>query len=202
MAPPSPHRSTLSRLLICAKGCGGREGWGGRLASYTRTSDGLSAPASSHNSDLSPSPSLFLGRPMEDRGGGVVFQWRCAGQPAFIRMNQRGDKISPVTKQGYEIRVLIEFSSPGWGCGALNIIEFDRLMKRAPVLVLPISTGPGISRPPLLYAYTRMLMFNMYCMFTKPHSKKADFSKHTSMWNIIMRGGLCWFSVSGHLTIC
>lgn len=78
---------------------------------------------------------------MEDRGGEVVFQRRCAGQPAFIRMNQRGDKISPVTKRGYEIRVLIEFSSPGRGCGALNIIEFDRLMKRAPMLVLLLSTG-------------------------------------------------------------
>lgn len=31
MAPPSPHRSTLSRLLICAKGCRRREGWGGEL---------------------------------------------------------------------------------------------------------------------------------------------------------------------------
>lgn len=94
----------------------------------------------------------------------VVFQRRCAGQPAFIRMNQRGDKISPVTKQGYEIRALIEFSSPGRGCGALNIIEFDRLMKRAPVLVLPLSTGrrereKKKSRPLLPHAYVRMLMF-------------------------------------------
>lgn len=168
MAPPSPHRSTLSRLLICAKGCGGREGWGGRLASYIRTGDGLSALSSSHNSDLSPRPPFppfpfSLVDPWRTGGGGVevVFQLRCAGQPAFIRMNQRGDKISPVTKQGYEITVLIEFSSPGRGCGALNIIEFDRLMKRAPVLVLPLSTGPRESRPPLLYAYTRMLMFSM-----------------------------------------
>ena len=105
---------------------------------------------------------------MEDRVGGeeeVVFQRRCAGQPAFIRMNQRGDKISPVTKQGYEIRVLIEFSSPGRGCGALNIIEFDRLMKRAPVLVLPLSTGRRErkkSRPLLPDAYVRRLMFNTY----------------------------------------
>ena len=128
-------------------GEGGRDG-GGRLAGYTRTSDGLSAPSSSHNSDLSPPPrpsfSPFRVDPWRTEFGGgeeVVFQRRCAGQPAFIRMNQRGDKISPVTKQGYEIRVLIEFSSPGRGCGALNIIEFDRLMKRAPVLVLPLSTG-------------------------------------------------------------
>lgn len=93
----------------------------------------------------SPPPRLPLFRvdPWRTEWGVVVFQRRCAGQPAFIRMNQRGDKISPVTKQGYEIRVLIEFSSPGRGCGALNIIEFDRLMKRAPVLVLPLSTGPG-----------------------------------------------------------
>lgn len=94
---------------------------------------------------------------MEDRGGGgwvVVFQRWCAGQPAFIRMNQRGDKISPVTKQGYEIRALIEFSSPGRGCGALNIIEFDRLMKRAPMLVPLLSTGPRESCPPLLYMHT------------------------------------------------
>lgn len=67
----------------------------------------------------------------------AVFQRRRAGQTAFIRMNQRGDKISPVTEPGYEIRVLIEFSSAGQGSGALNIIEFDRLMKRAPVLVPP-----------------------------------------------------------------
>lgn len=94
-----------------------------------------------------PSPPPFFsfpGRPVEDsrRGEGAVFQRWCVGQPAFIRMNQRGDKISPVTEQGYEIRVLIEFSSPGQGCGALNIIEFDRLMKRAPVLVLLLSTCP------------------------------------------------------------
>lgn len=30
MAPPSPHRSTLSRRLICAKGCGGGGGTGRR----------------------------------------------------------------------------------------------------------------------------------------------------------------------------
>lgn len=76
-------------------------------------------------------------------------------------MNQRGDKISPVTKQGYEIRVLIEFSSSGRGCGALNIIEFDRLMKRAPMLVLLLLTGPRESCPPLPHAYARMLLFNM-----------------------------------------
>lgn len=74
--------------------------------------------------------------------GGVVFQHQGAGQPAFIRINQRGDKISPVTEQGYEIRALIEFSSPGRVCGALNIIGFDRLMKSAPVLVPPLSAGP------------------------------------------------------------
>lgn len=117
---------------------------------------------------------------MEDRRGwgGVVFQQQCAGQPAFIRMNQQGDKISPVTEQGYEIRVLIEFSSPGRGCGTLNIIEFDRLMKRAPMLVLLLSAGPGENCTPLPYAYTHMLMFNMY-MSTKPHSEKVDyFSEH------------------------
>lgn len=189
----SPHRSTLSRLLICAKGGrdGGREG-GGRLAGYTRTSDGLSAPSSSHNSDLSPPPrpsfSLFRVDPWRTELGGreeVVFQRRCAGQPAFIRMNQRGDKISPVTKQGYEIRALIEFSSPGRGCGALNIIEFDRLMKRAPVLVLPLSTGRGErekkSRPLLPHAYVRMLMFK----HVRP--PKVDVAKH---------GGLFFFRIS------
>lgn len=194
MAPPSPHRSTLSRLLICAKGGrdGGREG-GGRLAGYTRTSDGLSAPSSSHNSDLSPPPrpsfSLFRVDPWRTELGGreeVVFQRRCAGQPAFIRMNQRGDKISPVTKQGYEIRALIEFSSPGRGCGALNIIEFDRLMKRAPVLVLPLSTGrrereKKKSRPLLPHAYVRMLMFK----HVRP--PKVDVAKH---------GGLFFFRIS------
>lgn len=56
-------------------------------------------------------------------------------------MNQRGDKINPVSEQGYEIRVLIEFSSPGPGCGALNIIEFDRLMKRAPTLAAAAATA-------------------------------------------------------------
>lgn len=100
------------------------------------------------------SPLLLFGSTHGGQRGEVVFQQWCAGQPAFIRMNQRGDKISPVTKQGYEIRVLIEFSSPGRGCGALNIIEFDRLMKRAPMLVLLLSTGPRESCPALPYAYT------------------------------------------------
>lgn len=147
-------------------------------------SNGLSALPSSHNSDLSPStthtqahgPSLFLsGRPVEDRraeveGGGRVWWWRggcisaaSAGQPAFIRMNQRGNKISPVTKQGYEIRVLIEFSSPGRGCGALNIIEFDRLMKRAPMLAPP----PPFSRDleeavHLSHTHACTSLFNMH----------------------------------------
>lgn len=66
-------------------------------------------------------------------------------------MNQQGDKISPVTKLGYEIRVLIEFSTAGQGWEALNI-EFDRLMKRAPMLVMVLSAGPIESRPRLPYA--------------------------------------------------
>lgn len=100
---------------------------------------------------------FFQVDPSRTEAGGrerVVFQWRRAGQPAFIRMNQRGDKISPVTKQGYEIRVLIEFSSPGQGCGALNIIEFDRLMKRAPMLV-PLAFNGAQKKPSTSH---RMLM--------------------------------------------
>lgn len=97
------------------------DGGAARASGYTWTNRGLSAPSSSHKSDLShPFPSPCSGQPMEDRRGsgvGVVFQQRCTGQPAFIRMNQQGDKISPVTKLGYEIRVLIEFSSPGQGSG-------------------------------------------------------------------------------------
>lgn len=123
-------------------------GCGGRFAGYTRTSNGLSAASSSSNSDLSAPPFPFFwggsthGEQRSWGGGGAVFQHQGAGQAAFIRINQRGDKISPVTKQGYEIRALIEFSSPGRVCGALNIIGFDRLMKSAPVLVLMLSTGP------------------------------------------------------------
>lgn len=167
------HRPCFWFVLKDAEG--GREGWGGRLASYTRTSNGLSAPSSSHNSDLSPhTPFLFFGSTHGGQKGEVVFQRWCAGQPAFIRMNQRGDKISPVTKQGYEIRVLIEFSSPGRGCGALNIIEFDRLMKRAPVLVQLLSTRPRESCPPLPYAH---IYWCSPCVSTKPHSDKVDFSK-------------------------
>lgn len=100
---------------------------------------------------------FFQVDPSRTEAGGrerVVFQWRRAGQPAFIRMNQWGDKISPVTKQGYEIRVLIEFSSPGQGCGALNIIEFDRLMKRAPMLV-PLAFNGAQKKPSTSH---RMLM--------------------------------------------
>lgn len=142
---------------------GRRDGAAGLLATPGPAMDYLHPPVPTILI-YSPPPMPFFspGRPMEDSGGEVVFQLWCAGQPAFIRMNQRGDKISPVTKQGYEIRVLIEFSSPGRGCGALNIIEFDRLMKRAPVLVLPLSTGPRESCPPRLYAYACMLMFNMH----------------------------------------
>lgn len=83
-------------------------------------------------------------------------------------MNQRGDKISPVTELGYEIRVLIEFSIPGQGCGALNIIEFDRLMKRAPFACSVVCNRPD--RKPVLAV--RVLKLN------KPHGEKAEFSKH------------------------
>lgn len=98
--------------------------------------------------DFLPVILIYPARPLHSfrvdprRMGGVVFQWWCTGQPAFIRMNLRDDKISPVTQLGYEIRVLIEFSGAGQGCEALNIIEFDRLMKRAPTLVMLLPTGP------------------------------------------------------------
>lgn len=101
-----------------------------------------------------------------------MFQHWGAGQPVFITMNQRGDKISPVTKQGYEIRVLIEFSGPGRVCGALNIIELDRLMKSGPVLVLPLSTGPRESAPPLPHANMRMLMFPIYVYQTSQRESR------------------------------
>lgn len=97
-------------------------------------------------------------------------------------MNQRGDKISPVTKQGYEIRVLIEFSSPGQGCGALNIIEFDRLMKRAPMLV-PLAFNGAQKKPSTSH---RMLMCRrqifrwFFCLFFL-------------MSAMIMHDGLCCF---------
>lgn len=113
-------------------------------------------------------PFFFQVDPSRTEAGGrerVVFQWRRAGQPAFIRMNQRGDKISPVTKQGYEIRVLIEFSSPGQGCGALNIIEFDRLMKRAPMLV-PLAFNGAQKKPSTSH---RMLMCSTR-VSAKPHT--------------------------------
>ena len=156
------HRAHTDQQLpsfwFVLKGAEGGEGWGGRLAGYTRSSDGLSAPSSSRNSDLSPhgpsSPFSWVEPWRTESGGGVVFQQRrcCTGQPAFIRMNQWGDKIGSVTKLGYEIRVLIEFSRPGQGYGALNIIEFDRLMKRAPMLVVLHSTGPRERCPHPPYA--------------------------------------------------
>lgn len=64
----SPHRSTASPAAdLCWKEAAM---WGGlKLAGYTWTSDGLSAPSSSHISDLFPLRALpvFSGRPMEDR---------------------------------------------------------------------------------------------------------------------------------------
>lgn len=74
--------------------------------------------------------------------GGLYFSGGALGSRAFIRMNPRDNKITSVTQLGYEIRVLIEFSGAGQGCEALNIIEFDRLMKRAPTLVMLLPTEP------------------------------------------------------------
>lgn len=163
------HRPGFWFVLKDAEG--GRDGVADLLATPGPAMDYLHRPVPTILIYPLTPPFLFSGRPMEDRRGRLYFS---AGQPAFIRMNQRGNKISPVTKQGYEIRVLIEFSSPGWGCGALNIIEFDRLMKRAPMLVLLLSTGPRESCPPLPYAHT------YWCstyVSTKPHSDKVDFSE-------------------------
>lgn len=98
---------------------GGRDGAADLLATAGPAMDYLHPPVPTILIyPLTPpsTPSLFRVDPWRTGGGAVVvvvFQWWCAGQPAFIRMNQRGDKISPVTKQGYEIRALIEFSSPG-----------------------------------------------------------------------------------------
>lgn len=101
-------------------------------------------------------------------------------------MNQWGDKISPVTKQGYEIRVLIEFSSPGQGCGALNIIEFDRLMKRAPMLV-PLAFNGAQKKPSTSHrmrvcksSHRRQIFRCFFCLFFL-------------MSAMIMHDGLCCF---------
>lgn len=120
--------------------------------------------------------------------GAVVFQRRCTGQPLFIRMNQRGDKISPVTRRRYEIKVLIEFSRAGRGCGVLNIIEFDRIMKRAPVLVRPPSARhtEEAERSGLVHTHARAraLHSNIHKLVAVdhnalPHREPVDFSKHT-----------------------
>lgn len=129
-------------------------------------------------------------------GGRVVFQLWCAGEPAFIRMNQRGDKISPVTEQGYEIRELIEFSSPGQGCGALNIIEFDRLMKRAPMLVPLLSIGLGESWPPQPYADVQRTCLLSFAQ------EKDGFSRHSPNVYSDYAGRAVLFSVSVHLIMC
>lgn len=187
MAPPSPRRSTLSRLLICAKGWGrrrGGQGWGGRLATYIRPKQWIICTSQFpqfwfiplYHTHTSTWPfSFFIGSTRGGQtgwGGGwraCVWWWRggcisaaSAGQPAFIRMNQRGNKISPVTKQGYEIRVLIEFSSPGRGCGALNIIEFDRLMKRAPMLAPPPFSRDLEDAVHLSHTHACTSLFNMH----------------------------------------
>lgn len=71
MAPPSPHRSTLSRLLICAKGCRGREGGtADLLATPGPAMDYLHLPVTTILIyPLFPPVPFFLGRPMEDRVG-------------------------------------------------------------------------------------------------------------------------------------
>lgn len=90
-------------------------GEGGRA----RPTDLLATPGPAM--DFLPVILIYPARPLHSfrvdprRMGGVVFQWWCTGQPAFIRMNLRDDKISPVTQLGYEIRVLIEFSGAGQG---------------------------------------------------------------------------------------
>lgn len=168
------HRPGFWFVLKDAEG--GRDGVADLLATPGPVMDYLHPPVPTILIYPFTPPLPFFGSTHGGQRGEVVFQCWCAGQPAFIRMNQRGDKISPVTKQGYEIRVLIEFSSPGRGCGALNIIEFDRLMKRAPMLVLLLSTGPRESCPPLPYAHTH---WRSTYMSTKYHSEKVDFSKLT-----------------------
>lgn len=102
------------------------------------------------------------------------------------------EKISPVTRQGYEIRALIEFSSPGRVCGALNIIESDRLMKSAHALVPLHSTGPRKRGPPLLYAEARMLMFSHVLTYSPIFTvRKCIFQSALLMCAVITRSGSC-----------
>lgn len=101
-------------------------GWGGGTATPASAMDYVQSTSSS-GPDLSARPRFFFSfflfsvggvDPWRGAGGRAVFQRRGSGQSPFIRINQRGDKISPVTEQGYEIRALIEFSTPGRECGA------------------------------------------------------------------------------------
>ncbi|MEQ2302284.1 hypothetical protein AMECASPLE_005210 [Ameca splendens] len=108
MDPVSPHRSTASPAAdLCSRVLeGGRDvGWANSMATPGPAMDYLHPPVPTFLIYPHSTPSLFFGSTHggQKEGGVVVFQQRCAGQPAFIRMNQRGDKISPVTKLGYEI---------------------------------------------------------------------------------------------------
>lgn len=70
MATPSPHRSALSRLLICAEGgCDGA----GRLASYNRSAMDYLQPPGPAIQIHPPLPFLFLfGSTNEEQGSLVV----------------------------------------------------------------------------------------------------------------------------------
>lgn len=114
----------------------------------------VTSSRASHASS-SPSPPLVLSRvrpecnwvPVGRRGCISESGWEGeagAGQLLFIRINQQHNKMSLVTQQGLKIKVLIEFSIPGWASRALNITVNDRIMKSAPCVI----TGPRSMKGP------------------------------------------------------
>lgn len=80
-------------------------------------------------------------------------------QPLFIRMNQRGNKAGAVTRQGYEIRTLIEFCSAAACIGALNIIGFDRIMKGIPTPAQAAASKKGAASTTCILRDTWIFFF-------------------------------------------
>ncbi len=86
IAPPSPHRSTLSRLLICAKGCvgGGRDGEADLLATPGTAMDYLHPPVPTFLIYPAPPSPFFWVDPWRTEEGRLYFSGGALGSRRLL----------------------------------------------------------------------------------------------------------------------